>query len=352
MKFFQRYISFIFLKNFLIIFFSLQIFYLLIDVISNIRDVDTLPLKILYLSFSFLDAINYTIFLSLIFAMIVTKMYMIKSHELVALYTFGISKNDVIKPIFLISIAVVLGYIGAKFTSFSYAAEYKRNIIKNSSLSNSSENLFIKYFDKYIYIKKLNPLKQEAQDIRIFEVKDGDLLKITKSNKATFKNDGWLIDSAIVTTKPEKITLGNSKLEIKKEKNIRVLEGFKPKIMDNIFDTDGGYSLLDAYTAFWLYSEQGFDTNKLRGLLYQILFFPFFVPMLSLIMFYYLPAGARFASLAFVGFVMIFVTLCVWAMLFFLSKISFSGAILPEVATILPIFLLSIIATYLYRKNQ
>ena len=59
---------------------------------------------------------------------------------------------------------------------------------------------------------------------------------ITRKN-AYFQNNKWYVVDAKIMNKPIYLDLETSKLEIKYEKFLNTLEGFKPKILDNVYET-------------------------------------------------------------------------------------------------------------------
>ncbi len=352
LKIYQRYISILFIKNFLIIFFALQFFYLGIDLMQNFKNLpNSANLQILYSWFTFLNAINFTLPLSLVIAMIISKFNLIRTNELIALYASGISKNSLIKPILLVSTIVTIMYIMLNFTSFTYSKEYAYNILKHSTISNPSTNLFLKYNDNYIFIQKLNPIKKRAYGIRIFQIKDKDLRGITKAKSADFVQDYWVLNDIEIVKKPP-VYKKNAKLTKLSFDHYKTLKGFRPKIIENVYEGKNSFSVGDAYQAIKLFLSQNVNISKIKASLFVMLVFPFFAPLLNLILFYYLPISSRFFNLAFISSVFIFAALIIWAILFMLIKISLNGIIIPEIGIVLPILILTIFATYLYLKNR
>jgi lipopolysaccharide export system permease protein len=308
-------------------------------------------MQILYAWYTFLNAINFTLPLSLVFAMIISKFNLIRTNELIAMYASGISKNSLIKPIFFTSVLVTVVYIALNFTNFTYSREYAYNILNHSSLSNSSKDLFLKYNNNYIYIERLDPFKKKAYGIRIFKVKEGDLRLITKAKSADFVKEYWILNNIQITRKPP-IGEENAKLTKIFYNHYKTLKGFKPKIIENVYEGKNSFSIKDAYQAIKLFLSQNVNVSKIKASLFAMLVFPFFAPLLNMIMFYYLPVSNRFFNLAFASSVFLFASLIVWAILFMLIKMSVNGVVNPELGIILPIFLLSLFATYLYIKNR
>ncbi len=351
-KIYQRYIISIFLKNFFILFFALQFFYLGIDLMQHFRRLpDSANLQILYAMYTFLNAVNFTLPISLVFAMIVSKFSIIRSNELIAMYALGISKNALIKPIFLSSLSIIVVYIGLNFTSFAYSKEYAYNILTNSTVSNTSKDLFLKYFNNYVYIDKLDPIKKEAVGVKIFEVKNGDLRTIINAKSANFIKNYWVLNNIEIIHKPN-VNKKNAKLVKKYYKRYKTLKEFKPKIIENLYEGTSNFSVIDAMLAIKLFLSQNVNIEKIKASLFALLIFPFFAPLFNLILFYYMPISNRFFNLALVSSIFIFISLISWGILFMLVKMSMNAAVNPELGIVLPIVILSIFATYLHYKNR
>ncbi len=353
MKLFQRYIIFNYLKNFFIIFLSLEFFYIGIDVLSNYTKFpDSANLQLLYVVFKTLDAVNYSVPLSIVFAMIVTKFSMIKSNELVTLYAIGITKKSVVKPLFLSAFSISLIYISLNFTSFAYSYEYSRNLLKYSTIATNSTSLFLKNNNEYIYFKKLDPIKKQASGIKIFRVKDNDLTRIISAKSAYFYNNSWVLKDAIIKTKP-KVTSINDKGFTQVKQDIYVtLKDFRPKIIENIHKGEYNMSIIDTVDALSFFASQNINLDRVKTLLYSHLLFPLFAPLLVVILFYNLPISNRFFNMAFLSFVFIFTTLSTWGILFILTKLSSTSVIFPELGVILPISMLAFYALKLYYKEN
>lgn len=341
------------MKNFFIIFVSLQFFYVGIDVLSKYKDFpDSANLQLLYIVFKTLDASNYAIPLSIVFAMIVTKFAMIKSNELVTLYAVGVTKKSVVKPLFLSALSISLIYISLNLTPFAYAYEYSRNLLKFNTIATSSTSLFLKNNNEYIYFKQLDPIRKQATGIKIFEVVDNDLHKITSAKSGYFYNDSWVLEDVLITKKPKVHSIDGEGLIQTKMQSHTTLKDFRPKIIENVHKGAYNMSILDTIDALEFFSDQDINLARIRTLLYSHLFFPLFAPFLVVILFYKLPISSRFFNMAFLSFIFIFTTLSTWGILFILTKLSATSVILPEIGVILPIFLLGLYASRQYYKEN
>jgi lipopolysaccharide export system permease protein len=353
MKIFQRYIVFNYLKNFSIIFLSLEFFYVGIDLLSNYSKMpDSANLQLLYTVFKALDAINYSVPLSIVFAMVVTKFGMIKSNELVTLYSVGVSKKSVIKPLFGCAIFLSFIYIGLNFTSFAYSYEYGRNLLKYNTISTASNGLFLKNDEQYIYFKKLDPIKKYAKGIKIFDIEDNDLKRVITAKSGYFKKDKWILKDVIIEYKPKVDSIFSKGLTKIYKKRYETLKDFRPKIIENVHKGKYNLSIIDTVDALKFFASQNLNLDRLKTLLYSQLLFPLFAPFLVVILFYSLPASSRFLNTAIHTFVFIFVTLLTWGILFILTKLSSTSVIIPEIGVILPIVGLGIFASYRYYKEN
>ena len=352
MRLFERYIVQNYLKNSVIIFLALDFFYVGVDLLTNYTTLpDSANLQILYALFQALNAVNYTLPLSLVFGMIVTLFAMIKSNELICMYASGISKQAMIKPFFMTSLVLSLGYIGLNCTEFAYANEYSSNLKKFSRISTSSEDLFLKNNKQYIYFKKLDPFKQVATDISIFETNGLDLSRIIRASTAYFSIDHWVLEKVTITTKSVVHSLNDTGLKVENVDKLRALENFKPKIMDNVYQSEYTLSIVDGIEALRFFASQNVNTSKIKATLFYQLFFPLFAPLLIVILYANAPLMSRYFNTALMASSFAFVTLVVWSGLFLLSRLSANGVILSEIGILLPIVLLSLVSLNFYYKR-
>jgi lipopolysaccharide export system permease protein len=352
MKIYQKFLSKKFFKNFLILFFALEIFFTGIDLMQNFKYLpDSANLQIIYAVNMFLTFMNYTLPLSLVFAMISTIFGLIKSNELVAIYSLGASKNDIIKPIFLISLLATIFYVALGFTPFMQAKDKAYSIKKRGTLSSYTENLFLKSGEDYIAIKELFVFKKEANDIKIFKTENGNLREIIDAKKAYFKGDHWELENVLRSIKPD-ISKKDAKMKFENLKSLSTLEGFKPKIIDNLFKGEGQLTIQDSFSAMDILKKEHINSDKLRAHLYIMIAFPFFAPIVILGLFYPLPMQRRSANMALLSSVYIFSTLIIWGLLFTMSKISLNGALSPEMGILFPLLLLLFGSIFLMYKKR
>lgn len=352
-KMYQRYLSYLYIKNFLIIFFSLEFFYVGVDVLSNLKRLpSSANLQFIYVGLNSLLAVNYALPLGLVFALIATKIFLIRSNELISLYASGISRSQVVFPFFIASLMITLFLIGLNFTPFAKANEYKSNLVHHNTIASNSQNIFVKYKESYIYFKKLNPIQKEAVDIKIFKTKNGVLEEIMQAKKGVFQHNLWQFFDVQTLKIPKEKHFSSNGLMQSSQKSLKALKNFKPTIIDSMQKGKIALSVIEAKDALTFLSKQGANTDIIKSNLFNMVFFPLFAPLMSVILFYHFPPIGRFANLAIFSSISIFITLCTWGIIFVLGRFSANSVIAPEFGIILPIIILGIYALHLFYKHR
>ena len=348
MNLYARYVGWLYFKYFMILFVALTLFYVGIDILTNLKDMPaSANLKLLYFGLTSLTAVNYVLPLALIFALITSKFSMIRGNELVSFYALGIDKNRLIKPPFYIALAITLIYVGLNFTPFAYAYEYGRNIVKLSILSRTSSDIFLKFEGKFVYMDSLNPVSGEAKDVRIFDINGSNLRSATFGESAKFTDNAWLLKNAKIVNLPQNIKLGEKGLDIKMPSELKTLENFKPKTIESASAESSAITIPDAVDYILAFKDEGIGLNSTKTTLYNLAFAPFFAPFMVLIIYYFLPVTGRFFNLALKSFIFTIASLCVWGALFVMMRFARNGVVSPEVGVLLPIILLGAYAFYL-----
>jgi len=348
MNLYARYVGWLYFKYFMILFVALTLFYVGIDILTNLKDMPaSANLKLLYFGLTSLTAVNYVLPLALIFALITSKFSMIRSNELVSFYALGIDKNRLIKPPFYIALVITFIYVGLNFTPFAYAYEYGRNIVKLSNLSRTSSDIFLKFEGKFVYVDSLNPISGEAKDVRIFDINGSNLRSATFGESGKFIDDAWLLKNAKIVNLPQNIKLGEKGLDIKTPSELKTLENFKPKTIESASAESSAITIPDAVDYILAFKDEGIGLNSTKTTLYNLAFAPFFAPFMVLIIYYFLPVTGRFFNLALKSFIFTIASLCVWGALFVMMRFARNGVVSPEVGVLLPIILLGAYAFYL-----
>lgn len=330
---------------------ALQLFFIGID---TLKYTDSLPesanLLVLFFAYNFLNALNYTLPISTILAAIATYIVLIKSNQLTAMLSIGYSKKKILFPILLLSIVINLFYIALNATPFVYAQENIDSIMQRGGINDAKTDILVKYDNNYIYMGKIFPILQKAENIKIFEIDGLFVNRFIQASEAQFDGVWWNLPSATITTIPQNPVFDKSKLTIQKMQDYKILKNFKPKILDTIYQNKPNVSLTDALSAFILLQSQDSNTQKIRSILYSFIAIPVAIPFTIIIISFYVPSLLRYANLARLGFVFVLFCLIVWGLFFMLTKLSISGFLVPEIGVLTPLLLLIVIAILYYQK--
>lgn len=347
MSLIKTYLTKLYAKNFLITLLGLELFFLLIDFLQNQKNIpSSANLIILYFYYQSFAALKVTLALSLVFGALWSFLYLVKSNELTAIESVGVSKKEALKPFFMISLAVAVMYIMLGFTKVGYYYDDAQAILQKKDSKERSEDLFFRYKDEFIYIKEIEPLSRSAKNIQIIGV-DGNNVKYSiKAKEAVFEDDGWELKNAETMTINEQ---SEPHIVRKTEEKLKTLEGFKPKILDNISQSGEGLNIIDAIKALWLLKDQRLSLDKIKSALFSAISLPLFAPFFIMILGYHTPVASRsFMQAKFAAF-WIFSTLIGWGVLMALSKLSFYGSA-GSYATVFAIVGIGIYARYLFRR--
>jgi lipopolysaccharide export system permease protein len=327
-------------------------FFIGIDFLQNINKLpNSANLQLLYLLYNAFFTLTITLPLSLVFAWIVTLTVFIKNNELVSFYALGISQQRLLSPIINMSLLITSVLIILQSTPLAYSYELKQKILKNRYFISEQSNIFLKYNDYFIYFKKLYPLEKKATDIHIFKIKNNDIVQSIVGKEAYYQNNRWHVIDTKIIQKPEVIDWDKSKLQISYKKSLYTLEGFEPKIINNVYKANVQFSILDAIKTIILLDNQNFNTNKIRAILYAQILVPFFVIPLLIIIFIFSGTSSRFFNIARFVSLSVFFTLCIWGVMFLLQKLALGSIVLAEIAIILPLVVLFFITYYIYSKR-
>ncbi|SHO80986.1 Permease YjgP/YjgQ [hydrothermal vent metagenome] len=284
--------------------------------------------------------------LALIFGAIMTKISFIKSNALGALYSFGYSRKDILLPFIVVALLTHLIFIYLHTTSFSYGNYNSKFLYKNSNTQITKDNLFFKYNNSFVYVKKLDPIKRVIYDIKIFEIKNYKLISTITASKAKFNNNLWIAEDVTIKT-PIYINGNLSYFKTTKSKTINTLKGYEPQMIKQIYQNQD-LNIIDSYNSYQLLTTQELDSYKMRSSIYTKTIFPLFAIFLIIIIFLKMPTYARFTNISISISMALASTFSIWGFLFALNQIGFSGTIAPEFTTILPIILLGIYAMSIY----
>lgn len=353
MSILTKYVFKKYIINFLIVLISLQLFFIGIDLIQNFKQLpSSANLVILYILYFGFFTFSLALPLALVFGWIVTLVMFIKSNEFVAFNALGATKIQFMKPALISSVVLIATLIMLQFTPLAYSQEQKNKILKGEFFTTTKNDVFLKYDDNYVYFKKLLPLQQKAEGVYIFKIENNDVVKTTFAKNAYFQNDKWYVVDAKIIDKPANIDIISSKIAITNEKFLYTLEGFKPKILNKVYEEKTDLSLSDSISALILFENQGINTEKIRASVYNQLLVPFFIIPLILLIFVYSSLNSRFFNPGKFVSLSIFSTLIVWGVFFLLFRFTTGGVVSPELSLLIPLFAWIVVSLYIYQRKS
>ncbi|PHS41817.1 MAG: hypothetical protein COB07_01900 [Sulfurovum sp.] len=346
-----RYLSKLYIKNLLAILLGLSFAYAVIDYFQFAQHLDVASnYKILYIFYKWEEALGTLYPLATVFALIMTKLALVKNNTMGALHAFGYNKKRLLLPLFTVASVTYAIFLILQTTEFAYAQDKAGALVKNELDVYDVNDIFFKYDDTFVYIKTLDPIKKIIEDITIFKVEGHQVRYTINAPKAEFDGTKWHAkDATIKTHIYENNILQRYKVEHKD--NIETLEGYKPKIIESLYE---GKSLntLDAYQSWILLGKQGLDTDTIRAIFYDKVVVPLFALALLVILFFKLPFHARMVNLGAVIAFSMAITFSSWGLLYGLSLLSSNSILIPELTAILPVVLLWIYAIYVYFTDE
>ena len=348
-----KYIALHYIKYFLIILVALTLFFVGFDYMGNSAKLSiSANLLLIYLVYKSFFAIDMLLPLALVFGMISTKIYLIRSNALVSFFSLGYSRVDVLRPFVIVSVVITILFISLHaWPNFARADEFSNNIRNTSQYLNPTRNLFFAYKGKYVYFEELFPLQEKAVGIRVFSVKNNSLHSILEAKSASYRDDAWYIRAADVITKPNDLSFASSGIRVNAAKDLHILAGFRPKMLDQVYEGKVNFTIKNAIDAILLLKGQNIDTTSIKGALYKIFIYPFFAPLLIIIIFFFVPISVRFLNVSLFSFGAILATLLTWGVLYALVELANNKTISSEAGVIGPIILLALVATWQWRRH-
>lgn len=353
MSLFYRYISFSYMRYFLILFIALECFFVFIDLIKFVDEFpNSANLIVLLIAYDFIYASGFILPLALILAQIVLINAMLRNSQWTAFLALGYSRFNIFAPIFFISFVIIFAFIGLNATPFAYAKEKIELIIERGYVGSYKSNVLLKYQQYYIYFEKIFPLLQSAEGVRVYEFNPQTLLidKVIQSQRAIFTGEEWKLENVKITTLPKDLKLGQTPIVVEYQESYTILEDFKPKILDNIYERQGNISLIDAYEAIQLLAQQGINTQKLRASFYALLLFPLFAPLMMIVLSRFTPDYNRYIHLGMMTFGMILSLLLLWGIFFILSRLAISGFLLPEIGILFSFVMFIVVGGWIFLR--
>ncbi|MGM0623103.1 MAG: LptF/LptG family permease [Campylobacterota bacterium] len=342
-----KYIATLYAKHLFFILLALVSFFVFFDYILTVKKLpDATNLRLLYASFKAMEALEVLWQLSVIFAFITAWISLVKSNALVSFYSLGYSKKALMLPFITVFGAIYLLMAGLQLTTFSLSKDKASQIRSYGAVGSVTTDIFFKYDDNYVYMKKLSPLQQTAQNIRIFEFDKDSKLRVIEAKEAYFDDDYWMMPQVKITQQID------AKVTVSHHENYASLHRFKPRVLESVYESGSGFTLKDALDAVTLLTSQGVKTDKIRAIIYNKVITPLFALVLILIYFHKLPKHARFSNLTLATTVFTLVGLISWGVLFAIYKITVTGVVNPEIGMIAPIVVMALYLLILVKKSK
>lgn len=334
----------LYIKIFFIITLSLVSFFVFIDFMFNKNKlVDSFNLQFLY---AFYQAGNATLLiypLTLLFAMIVTVIELVKKNEFISFLSLGYSLNKLYKPFFVFSFLLTIFLIGFQFTKYSLFVNNAKSIKKSNFSNKTNKNLFFKFKDRIIYIDKINIYSKSAQGIKFFKISNNKIQKLFFVKKAFFKNNKWYSDDIFVK-------------EIKNDNHIIIkhikgafLKGFKPNILNKL-ESKSTMTLKEAIDALYFLKKEDVNTNFIKVYIYNAIIPPFSFLLLMTILFFKAPIHSRISNISIYILISLMSSVLLWGLFLLVRKIALNGILSPNILFLTPFTLLLLLSIYYFKK--
>ncbi len=346
-----RYLAWHYTKNLLAVLFGLSFAFAAIDYFQHIPKLEVSgSYKVLYIYYMWQEALGLLYPLAIVLALIMTKLMLVKQNTMTILHAFGFSKRRLIVPFLLIATLTYTVFVGLHTTSFSYAKDKAAMLLERQLGAYNVNDLFFKYNDTFVYMKKLDPVHKKLENVTIFKVKDNRVLYTLHAPYALFDGKEWEAKQATI----KRHIYENGRLmryQIEKKESIKTLDGYKPKIIESLYEGKA-LNIVDAYNTWRLLEKQHLNSDKIRAALYEKTVMPLFAIALVIILFFKLPFHARMMRFGLVIAAALGGTFITWGVLFWLYQMGANGVISPEAAAVVPIMLLWLYALYVFVTDE
>ena len=123
-------------------------------------------------------------------------------------------------------------------------------------------------------------------------------------------------------------------------------------MLDRVYEGKVNFTIQDAFEALFVLKDENINIDSIKGALYKIFIYPFFAPLLVVIIFFFVPISARNINISLFSFGAILSTLLLWGIIFMLTEFVRNRVISSEVGIILPIIILFLVALRQWRKYR
>lgn len=334
------FVALYYLKYFCVITAGLGLFFVGIDVLKLASDLpDSANMLILFIFYDFAYALGFILPISILLSEVMVLSVLLRNNEFAALLSLGHSKRQIALPIFVCAALLLTTFVALNATPFAYSKEEVDRIINKNFTNRSKQEILVKHQNNYIYFDKVYPFAKRAEGIRIYTLNDNTLTRLVQATNAIFVNNEWQLLEVILFDFNTNAKLGDIAYTQTKLPRLEILKGFKPKILDIIYEKSDSVSILDALSSLLFLQNQNIDSTKIRGILYSLIFFPFFCFPMLVILLRFMPLTVRYGELSWFVFASILMSLMAWGVFFALSRFAMSGFIHPEWAFVLPMIL-------------
>jgi lipopolysaccharide export system permease protein len=350
-KLYFRYLAKHYFINFLALLLGLSLAFAMIDYFQHSQQLQlSSNYLILYLFLMWQEALAQLYPIAIVFAGIMTLVSLIKSSNMVVLYSFGYTKRQLFLPFFTMATLIYFVFIALHTTEFSYAKDKAQAMLEDGVRAYAVSDLFFIYEGDFVYAKTLAPIKKEMTKMTLFRLSGNDLLYTIHADEAKFDGSAWKAKNIVV----KKLVYDDKGLKgytTEKRDELTTLIGYKPKMIESIYEGKA-LNIIDANRAWKLLSKQNLNTKKLRSSLNNKVIFPLFSIGLLLVLFFKIPFHARYMNLPVVLSLSLGVTFLVWGLLFALNQMGNNGVLSPELAIPLPIAAIITYALYVYFREK
>lgn len=346
-----QFIVSLYLKRFATFLLGAEAFFLLIDFLQNQKHLPSSANQILlYIFYQGIAGLGFTLPLTLCFAVISVFATLSKTNEAMALLSLGFSRKRMVLPIAISALLICLLHIGIISSDAGRSYDNAQAILKGENRLFDDGGLMFTFQNSIVTAEGIDWIKAEARGVRIFELNDTLPVKMIYAKTATYNNNFWELKNAISIDIPTANKLDSNALPNKKELgNITTLEGFWPKILDNISNSQGVLSFTDLAKALWLLLDSDLNTDKLRAKFFSILTSPIIVTASVLMLSLLLPINSRSTNWIAQSAVPSFAVLVIWGTLMALEKIMSSTIFGLWPVVVMLVFIFS--ARLTWRKN-
>lgn len=347
-----RYIAWHYVKNLVAVLVGLAFAFAAIDYFQHAQRLNvSWNYKILYLFYKWEQALGLLYPLAVVFALIMTKLHFVKQGTMGIFHAFGFDKRRLLMPLLMAAGATYMIFFLLNTTSFAYAGDNADALLHRQMRAENVEDVFFKYNDTFVYMKKLDPLHKSMRDITLFKVEHNRVAYTMHAERADFDGTRW--DASDVHVKRHIYDANGTLLRyVEYDKpHLFTLEGYRPKIIGSLYEGKN-MNIADALLTWALLSRQGINTDKIRTALYELVFLPLFSLALMIILFIKIPYHRRMMHWGKTVASSLGLTFVVWGVFFGLVQLGKNGVLLPEIAVLFPLFLLWGAALYFFFRSD